>query len=80
VWLHVTDMCPKQKYTPNDGSLAEQYLRSNGNPISAKDLTWSYAAFLTANSARAQAMPASWGAASVCHSSRACALALTSLL
>jgi glucoamylase len=57
----------KQKYTPNDGSLAEQYLRSNGNPISAKDLTWSYAAFLTANSARAQAMPASWGAASVCR-------------
>lgn len=37
-----------QKYTPSDGSLAEQFNRNTGAPLSAKDLTWSYAAFLTA--------------------------------
>ncbi|KIY63917.1 carbohydrate-binding module family 20 protein [Cylindrobasidium torrendii FP15055 ss-10] len=50
------------KYTPSDGSLAEQYTRAAGAPISAKDLTWSYAAMLTAFNARDGVTPASWGA------------------
>ncbi|KAF8644676.1 hypothetical protein AX16_008336 [Volvariella volvacea WC 439] len=51
-----------RKYTPADGSLAEQYHRLTGNPISAKDLTWSYAAILTAFAARRGVTSASWGA------------------
>ncbi|PBK97372.1 glucoamylase [Armillaria gallica] len=50
------------KYTPSGGGLAEQYSRSNGAPLSAADLTWSYAATLTAFGARAGVVPASWGA------------------
>ncbi|KAK7045677.1 glycoside hydrolase 15 protein [Paramarasmius palmivorus] len=50
------------KYTPSDGSLAEQYTRANGTPISAKDLTWSYASALTAFGARAGQVPGTWGA------------------
>ncbi|KAK0187811.1 glucoamylase [Armillaria mellea] len=50
------------QYTPSGGGLAEQYSRSNGAPLSAVDLTWSYAATLTAFGARAGVVPASWGA------------------
>jgi len=50
------------KYTPFDGSLAEQYTRDEGTPISAKDLTWSYAAILTMFTARKGIVPPSWGA------------------
>lgn len=51
------------KYTPEDGSLAEQYERAAGTPLSAKDLTWSYASVLTAFQARAGTLqPKSWGA------------------
>lgn len=57
-------MSNAQKYTPSNGALAEQYLRSNGAPASARDLTWSYAALITANNARKNTMPASWGASS----------------
>lgn len=53
------------KYTPADGSLAEQYNRNTGVPLSAKDLTWSYAAALTAFNARSGGSAASWGAKSV---------------
>lgn len=61
------------KYTPPDGSLAEQYHRDNGTPLSALDLTWSYAATLTAFSAREGKHAAEWGAKglsvpSVCES------------
>ncbi len=35
-------------YTPVGGGLAEQFERADGRPMSARDLTWSYAAFLTA--------------------------------
>jgi hypothetical protein len=61
------------KYTPSDGGLAEQFNRDNGTPLSAKDLTWSYASALTAFAARGGFIPASWGAAgltvpSVCRS------------
>lgn len=53
-----------QLYTPENGALAEQYSRVDGTPLSATDLTWSYAAFLTASNARKQIMPAAWGASS----------------
>jgi glucoamylase len=52
-----------QKYTPADGSMAEQYDRNTGAPLSARDLTWSYASVLTMQSARNNVLPASWGAA-----------------
>lgn len=51
-----------QQYTPSNGSLSEQFSRDNGTPLSARDLTWSYAAFLTAADRKAGAMPKSWGA------------------
>ncbi|KAF9268731.1 glucoamylase [Marasmius fiardii PR-910] len=50
------------KHTPSNGGLAEQYTRDAGTPTSALDLTWSYAAALTAFGARAGEVPASWGA------------------
>jgi glucoamylase len=50
------------KYTPSDGALAEQFLRSNGQAASAVDLTWSYASILTALDARAGIAAESWGA------------------
>ncbi|KAK0504262.1 glucoamylase [Armillaria luteobubalina] len=50
------------EYTPSGGGLSEQFSRNNGAPISATDLTWSYAATLTAFGARAGVVPASWGA------------------
>jgi len=50
------------KYTPSNGGLAEQYSKSNGSPTSAVDLTWSYAAALTAFGARKGVSPAGWGA------------------
>jgi glucoamylase len=49
------------QYTPSSGALAEQFTRASGAPISAADLTWSYAAFLTASRARAGGVPPSWG-------------------
>lgn len=52
------------KYTPSDGALAEQFTRANGTPASASDLTWSYAAFLSAARRGAGKVPASWGALS----------------
>ncbi|KFZ08780.1 hypothetical protein V502_09155 [Pseudogymnoascus sp. VKM F-4520 (FW-2644)] len=48
-------------YTPSAGNLAEQYSRSTGAPLSAVDLTWSYAALLTVAARRAGVVPASWG-------------------
>ena len=53
-----------QQYTSSNGSLAEQFTRDNGTPASAGDLTWSYAAFLTAAARRDGIVPASWGASS----------------
>jgi glucoamylase len=50
-----------EKYTPADGSLAEQFDRNTGVPVSAIDLTWSYAAFVTMAQRRAGQYPASWG-------------------
>ena len=50
-------------YTPANGSLSEQYSKSDGTQTSAVDLTWSYASALTAFQARSGFVPASWGAA-----------------
>jgi glucoamylase len=48
-------------YAQSNGSLSEQFSRSNGTPLSAYDLTWSYAALLTAAARRAGVVPYSWG-------------------
>lgn len=50
-----------EKYTPSNGSLAEQYNRNTSVPLSANDLTWSFASFLTSIQRRASTVPASWG-------------------
>lgn len=50
-----------RKYTPSNGGLAEQFDKNNGSPLSAVDLTWSYAAFLTAVERRAGVGGPSWG-------------------
>ncbi|KAH6620958.1 Six-hairpin glycosidase-like protein [Chaetomium sp. MPI-SDFR-AT-0129] len=50
------------KYTPSGGALAEQYSRDNGSPLSAADLTWSYAAFLSVADRRAGIVPDGWSA------------------
>ncbi|CAO2649242.1 Nn.00g066270.m01.CDS01 [Neocucurbitaria sp. VM-36] len=50
-----------QKYTPPNGGLAEQFDKSSGSPLSAVDLTWSYAAFLTAAERRAGVVSPTWG-------------------
>jgi glucoamylase len=42
--------------TPEDGSLSEQVDRTTGAPISARDLTWSYAAFVSTARLRARAV------------------------
>ena len=50
-----------QAFTPQGGELSEQFDRTSGAQISAKHLSWSYAAFITAAAARARA----------CHSMKA---------
>jgi glucoamylase len=49
-----------QTYAASNGSLSEQFGKSDGKPLSAYDLTWSYAAFLTAAARRAGTVPSSW--------------------
>lgn len=48
----------------SNGSLSEQFDKSTGTPLSAYDLTWSYAAFLSAAARRAGVVPPSWVGAS----------------
>lgn len=48
-----------QKYIPADGALAEQYSGNDGTPLSARDLTWSYAAFVSMAERRAGQYPLS---------------------
>ncbi|KAM5539504.1 hypothetical protein V8D89_006956 [Ganoderma adspersum] len=50
------------KYTPSNGALSEQFDKSSGSPLSAADLTWSYASALTAFAARSGKTYAGWGA------------------
>jgi len=51
-------MARSRMHTPTDGSMSEQFGRSNGFMLSARDLTWSYASFLTAKWAREEAIEA----------------------
>jgi glucoamylase len=58
------------KYTPKSHALAEQFSRENGTALSARDLTWSYAAYITMAAARRSATSdypqvASWGSPAV---------------
>ncbi|KAJ5212773.1 uncharacterized protein N7498_004419 [Penicillium cinerascens] len=53
-----------EEYAVTNGSLSEQFSKSDGSPLSARDLTWSYAALLTANMRRNSIVPAAWGEAS----------------
>lgn len=48
------------KYIGPSGSLAEQFSKEDGTPLSASDLTWSYASFLTSTDRRAGIVPPSW--------------------
>ncbi|KAH7411414.1 1, 4-alpha-D-glucan glucohydrolase [Cadophora sp. MPI-SDFR-AT-0126] len=61
-----------QKYTPADGSLAEQFDRNTGVPLSAEDLTWSYAAFITMAERRAGQYPPSWNTRRIVPSPATC--------
>lgn len=47
-------------YAQQDGSLDEQFSKYDGQPLSAADLTWSYASFLTATARRAGVVPRPW--------------------
>ncbi|GAA5821881.1 hypothetical protein JCM11251_004759 [Rhodosporidiobolus azoricus] len=53
-----------QRYTPADGRMDEQFDKETGDPRSARDLTWSYIAFLTATKARSSALSARKGTSS----------------
>ena len=49
-------MATVRRFTPADGDMAEQIDKTTGQPSSARRLTWSYAAFLTAARAREAAL------------------------
>ncbi|KAL2827221.1 Six-hairpin glycosidase-like protein [Aspergillus cavernicola] len=49
-----------REYTPTHGGLSEEYHRDTGVQVSAPDLTWSYASFLTAIARRNGSVPPSW--------------------
>ncbi|KAL3435065.1 Six-hairpin glycosidase-like protein [Aspergillus tetrazonus] len=53
-----------EAHAMTNGSLSEQFDKTYGTCLSARDLTWSYAALLTANMRRNGVVPPSWGAAS----------------
>ena len=57
-----------QKYTPEDGMLAEQFLKSEPfTPISAANLTWSFASFVSMAHRRDGHLPASWVPTKGCY-------------
>ena len=62
-----------QKYTPANGSLSEQFNRNTGVPLSANDLTWSYAAFVTMAQRRSGQYPESWGTRRIEQAPATCA-------
>ena len=51
-------MATVRDLTPPDGALSEQVDRESGAQVSARHLAWSYAAFISAARARAQALDA----------------------
>ncbi|KAH6685101.1 glucoamylase [Plectosphaerella plurivora] len=50
-------------YASPNGSIAEQYNRNNGQPLSARDLTWSYASFLSVAQRRREFVAPGWAKA-----------------
>ena len=56
-----------ERYTPGGGALAEQFDRATGEPLSARDLTWSYASFVTMARRRAGHLPSSWATNTTAH-------------
>lgn len=51
----------QKSHAMNNGSMAEQFSKDNGTQLSARDLTWSYAALLSANMRRNSIVPDPWG-------------------
>jgi glucoamylase len=49
-------MAATRRCIPSSGALSEQFDRATGEPRSARDLSWSYAAFLTAHDSRRKAV------------------------
>jgi glucoamylase len=49
-------------YMDANGSMSEQFNASTGHPLSAYDLTWSLASFVTMARRREGNYPLSWGA------------------
>jgi len=66
-----------QNFTPSDGSLAEQYNRDTGIPLSAVDLTWSYAAFITMAERKSGQYPPSWGSRDIVAAPSTCSATST---
>jgi len=62
-----------QRYNPANGTLFEQFDRNTGAPLSAIDLTWSYASFVSMSSRRAGVYPPSWGASKASPPPSTCA-------
>jgi glucoamylase len=48
-------MATVRRFAPDDGELSEQFSHIDGAPVSAKNLTWSYACFITAVACRRRA-------------------------
>ena len=57
-WLQRGDafLEPVRAFTPPEGDLSEQFDQKTGAPSSARHLTWSYAAFISAAAARSRAL------------------------
>ncbi|KAJ5602220.1 hypothetical protein N7510_011754 [Penicillium lagena] len=68
-----------QEYAMTNGSLSEQFDKADGLELSARDLTWSYAALLTANMRRNSVVPAAWGETSASSIPEACTSGYTSI-
>ena len=62
-----------QKYLPANGSISEQFDRNNGQPLSAYDLTWSFASFVTMAERRAGQYPVSWNSNKAAAAPTTCA-------
>ena len=54
-------MATVRRFTPPDGAMSEQFDRETGVQRSARHLSWSYAAFVTAAQARRRATEAHSG-------------------
>ena len=58
---------------PSNGSISEQFSRNTSAPLSAYDLTWSFASFVTMAQRRSGEYPASWGSSSAAPAPATCA-------